>query len=46
VLSDVDLIASDGTLVARLEGFACTVSAKLDRAFGRSEARAETPVSP
>jgi acyl transferase domain-containing protein len=34
VLSDVDLVAEDGSVVARLEGFACTVSAKLDQAFG------------
>jgi NAD(P)-dependent dehydrogenase (short-subunit alcohol dehydrogenase family)/acyl carrier protein len=45
VLSDVDLVAEDGRLVARVEGFACTVSAKLDRAFGRSAAPPETPAS-
>ncbi len=44
VLSDVDLVAEDGTLVARLEGFACTVSAKLDRAFGRGRSEPEAPV--
>jgi hypothetical protein len=45
VLSDVDLFSEDGRLVARVEGFACTVSAKLDRAFGRSAAPPETPAS-
>jgi hypothetical protein len=33
VTSDVDLVAADGRLLVRLEGFACTASASLQRAF-------------
>ena len=43
VLSDIELRDSAGALVARLDGFACTVSPTLDKAFSRST---EAPVGP
>jgi hypothetical protein len=38
VTSDVDLLDESGRVVARLEGYVCTVSPSLDRAFGREGA--------
>jgi hypothetical protein len=38
VVSDVDLLDDAGRVVARLEGYVCTVSPTLDRAFGASVA--------
>ncbi len=41
VVSDIDLVDAGGSLVGRLEGFVCTVSPTLERAFseGRSTQR-------
>jgi PfaD family protein len=45
VTSDVDLLDAEGTVLARLEGYVCTVSPSLDRAFGL-DAPATTSVNP
>ena len=35
--ADIDFVDADGRLVARLEGYECTVDASLQQAFGRRE---------
>jgi hypothetical protein len=45
VVSDVDLLDDAGRVVARLEGYACTMSPSLDRAFGAT-ATAQASVLP
>jgi PfaD family protein len=45
ITSDIDLLDDAGEMVARLEGYVCTVSPTLDRAF-HPETVGATPVAP
>ena len=42
IVSDVELLDVDGVLVARLEGYSCTVSSSLTHAFGLTSEEADS----